>query len=141
MAHPDGRIRSIGCSMNDDSAPGKPATTSESGAGAPGTEPQSSSRDDYPENETAFSCSNMEFDDFDAQSEQLNGHRQEYVKLSGGPFRGRLVSAFLGRGVSVHYETVNCAMYQRVGCPEGLIEIGVSLGTPVRTVPRPPSAR
>ena len=118
--------------MNDDSAPGQPATTSDSGTGAPGTEPQSSSRDDYPENETAFSCSNMEFDDFDAQSEQLNGHRQEYVKLSGGPFRGRLVSAFLGRGVSVHYETVNCAMYQRVGCPEGLIELGVSLGrTPV----------
>ena len=74
----------------------------------------------------------MEFDDFDAQSEQLNGHRQEYLKLSTGPFRGRLVSAFLGRGVSVHYETVNCAMYQRVGCPEGLIELGVSLGrTPV----------
>ena len=116
--------------MNDDSAPGKPATTSESGADAPEAEPQAASRDDYPQNETAFSCSSMEFDDFDAQSEQLDGYRQEYVKLSSGPFRGRLVSAFLGRGVSVHYETVNCAMYQRVGCPEGLIEIGVSLGRP-----------
>jgi len=70
----------------------------------------------------------MEFDDFDAQSELLNGHRQEYVKLSTGPFRGRLMSAVLGRGVSVHYETVNCAMFQRVRCPEGQIEIGVSLG-------------
>ncbi|MXY05031.1 MAG: AraC family transcriptional regulator [Gammaproteobacteria bacterium] len=114
--------------MNDDSAPGKPAATSESGAGTPGTELRASSKDDYPENETAFSCSNMEFDDFDAQSEQLGGHRQEYLKLSTGPFRGRLVSAFLGRGVSVHRETVNCAMYQRVGFPEGLIELGVSLG-------------
>ena len=74
----------------------------------------------------------MEFDDFDAQSEQLNGHRQECLKLSTGPFRGRLVSAFLGVGVSVHHETVNCAMYQRVGCPEGRLELGVSLGrTPV----------
>ncbi|MDE0422402.1 MAG: helix-turn-helix domain-containing protein [Gammaproteobacteria bacterium] len=118
--------------MNDDWAPGKPATISESGAGPPRTGLQASSQDDYPENETAFSCSSMEFDDFDAQSEQLNGHREEYLKLSTGPFRGRLVSAFLGRGVSVHYETVNCAMYQRVGCPEGLIELGVSLGrTPV----------
>ena len=62
----------------------------------------------------------------------MSGHRLEYIKLSTGPFRDRLVSAFLGRGVSVHYETVNCAMYQRVGCPEGLIELGVSLGrTPV----------
>ena len=117
-----------GCSMNDDSVTGKPATTSESGAAAPGTGLQSSSQDDCPRNETAFFCSNMEFDDFDAQSELLNGHRQEYVKLSTGPFRGRLVSAVLGRGVSVHYETVNCAMYQRVRCPEGQIEIGVSLG-------------
>ena len=121
-----------GCSMNDDSVPGKSATTSESGAAAPGTGLHASSQDDWPENETAFSCSNMEFDDFDAQSEQLSGHRLEYIKLSTGPFRGRLVSAFLGRGVSVHYETVNCAMYQRVGCPESLIELGVSLGrTPV----------
>ena len=117
-----------GCSMNDDSVPGKPTTTYESGAGAPGTGLQSSSQDDCPRNETAFFCSNMEFDDFDAQSELLKGHRQEYVKLSTGPFRGRLVSAVLGRGVSVHYETVNCAMYQRVRCPEGQIEIGVSLG-------------
>ncbi|MYE10591.1 MAG: AraC family transcriptional regulator [Gammaproteobacteria bacterium] len=114
--------------MNDDSAPGKPATISERGAGMPGTELRASSQDDYPENETAFSCSNMEFDDFDAQSEQLNGHRHEYLKLSTGPFRGRLVSASLGGGIAVHQETVNCAMYQRVGCPEGLIELGVSLG-------------
>lgn len=30
----------------------------------------------------------MVLDDFDAQSEQLSGHRQEYVKLSSGPTRG-----------------------------------------------------
>ena len=116
--------------MNDDSAPGKPAATSEGGAGTPGTERRASGQDGCTENESAFSCSNMEFDDFDAQSEQLDGHRQDYLKLSTGPFRGRLVSAFLGMGVSVHRETVNCAMYQRVGCPEGLIELGVSLGRP-----------
>ena len=55
-----------GCSMNDDSVPGKPATTSESGAAAPGTGLHASNQNDWPENETACSCSNMEFDDFDA---------------------------------------------------------------------------
>jgi len=118
--------------MNGDSAPGKPAAVSESGAGTPGTEPRASGRDGYPENETGYSCSNMEFDDFDAQSEQLSGHGQEYIKLSTGPFRGRVASAFLDRGILVHHETVNCAMHLRLGCPEGLIEFGVSLGrTPV----------
>lgn len=92
--------------MNGDSAPGKPAATSETG----------------------YSCSNMEFDDFDAQSEYLSGHDQEYIKLSTGPFRGRFQSAFLDKGVAVHHETVNCAMHHRLGCPEGLIEFGVSLG-------------
>ena len=120
--------------MNGDSAPGKPAARFESGAGAPGTERQASGRDGYPENETAFTYSNMEFDDFDAQSEYLaeylSGHGRQYIKLSTGPFRGRVTSAFLDRGVSVHHETVNCAMYHRVGCPEGLIELGVSLGRP-----------
>ena len=118
--------------MNGDSAPGKPAAISESGAGTPGTGPRASGRDGYPENESGFFCSNMEFDDFDAQSEYLSGHDQEYIKLSIGPFRGGFVSAFLDSGVAVHHETVNCAMHQRLGCPEGLIELGVSLGqTPV----------
>ena len=63
--------------MNDDSAPGKGATTSDTRAGTPGKELQASSQGDCPESETTFSCSNMEFDDIDAQSEQLSGHRQE----------------------------------------------------------------
>ena len=118
--------------MNGDSASGKPAAISESGAGTPGTGLRASGRDGYPENETGFFCLNMEFDDFAAQSEYLSGHGQEYVKLSTGPFRGHFESAFLDRGVAVHRETVNCAMHQRLGCPEGLIELGVSLGrTPV----------
>ena len=37
---------------------------------------RASSRDDYTENETAISYTNMEFDDFDAQSEQLSDHGQ-----------------------------------------------------------------
>ena len=114
--------------MTGDSAPGKPAANSESGAGTPETDRQASGRDGDPENETGYSCSNMEFDDFDAQSEYSSGHDQEYIKLSTGPFRGRVAAAFLDGGVSVHHETVNCAMYHRVGCPEGLIEFGVSLG-------------
>ena len=83
--------------MNGDSTPRKPEATSEDGAGTPGTERQASDRDGYPENETGYSCSNMEFDGFDAQSEQLCGHGQQYIKLSTGPFRGRFVSAFLDR--------------------------------------------
>ncbi len=118
--------------MNGDSAPGKPAAVSESGARTPGTERQAHGRDGYLENETGYSCSNVEFDDFDAQSEHLSGHDHEYIKLSTGPFRGRVVSAFLDRGILVRHETVNCAMHLRLGCPEGLIEFGVSLGrTPV----------
>ena len=63
--------------------------TSGTRAGTPGKELQAFSQGGYPESETAFSCSNMEFDDFDGQSEQLSGHGQEYVMLSSGPFRGR----------------------------------------------------
>ena len=76
----------------------------------------------------------MEFDDFDAQSEQLDGYDQEYIKISTDPFRGRFVSAFLAGDVSVHYETVNCAMYQRVSCPEGVIGFGLSLAQPESVV-------
>lgn len=118
--------------MNGDSVPGKPAATFDVGAGTPGTEPRAHGRDGYAENETGHSRSNMEFDDFDAQSEHLSGHGQEYIKLSTGPFRGRVASTFLDSGVAVHHETVNCAMHQRLGCPQGRIELGVSLGrTPV----------
>ena len=63
--------------MNDDSAPGNLRRQSDTRAGTPGKELQASSQGDYPESETTFSCSNKEFDDFDAQSEQLSGHRQE----------------------------------------------------------------
>ena len=99
-----------------------------------GAELQASGQDDYPENETAFAYSEMEFDDFDAQSEQLDGYDQEYIKISTDPFRGRFVSAFLAGDVSVHYETVNCAMYQRVSCPEGVIGFGLSLAQPESVV-------
>ena len=98
------------------------------GGGTPGTALDAPGRDVPPERPIAFSRLDLEFDDFDEQSEQLSGHGQEYVKLSAGGFRGRFVSAFLDGGVSVHYETVNCAMHQRVGCPEGLIGFGVSTG-------------
>ena len=99
--------------MNDDPAPRKPAARFESGAGAPGTERQASGRDGYPENETAFSCSNMEFDDFDTQSEYLaeylSGRGRQYIKLSTGPFRGRFVAAFLGR-VAAGGSVESCCM-------------------------------
>ena len=65
------------------------------------------------------------FDDFDAQSEQLTGHDQEYIQMSSGAFRGRFVSAFLGDGVSLHLESANRALAQRVGCPQELISLGL----------------
>ena len=116
--------------MDQDSASAKLAKKSGSSPGTPGTELQASGQDDYLENETAFSYSDMEFDDFEAQSEQLGGYDQEYIKLSTDPFRGRFVSAFFDWGVSLHYETVNCAMQQRLSCPEGVIGFGVSLAQP-----------
>lgn len=116
--------------MAQDSASANFAKKSESGPGIPGLEFHASGQDDYPENETAFSYSEMEFDDFDAQAEQLDGYDQEYIKIATDPFRGRFMSAFLTEDVSVHYETVNCAMYQRVSCPEGVIGFSVSLAQP-----------
>ena len=68
------------------------------GTGTPGPEFQASGPDDCPKNEPAFSYSDMEFDDFDAQAEQLDGYDQEYIKIATDPFRGRFVSAFLRRG-------------------------------------------
>ena len=93
--------------MNDDPVPGKPAAASENCAEIPGTEPRASGRDGYPENETGYSCSNMEFDGFDAQPEYLSGHGQEYIKLSTGPFRG---SGYLGKAV---FETVSLTFEAR----------------------------
>ncbi len=73
-------------------------------------------------------CVDRKFDDFDAQSEQLTGHDQDYVQTSPGPFRGRFVSVFPGDGVSLHRETANRALAQRVGCPRELISLGLVLG-------------
>lgn len=80
--------------------------------------------------ETGFVYEDEGFDDFDAQAEQLPGYDQTYIKTSTGRFRGRRTSADLANGVSINLETVNCAMYQQVGCPDGCIGLGVSLGPP-----------
>ena len=81
-----------------------------------------------PDNETDFTYLEKEYDDFDAQSEHWDDYGQEYIKLSTDSFRGSFASAYLGRDVSVHYETMNSAMHCRVGCAEELIGFGVSLG-------------
>ena len=81
-----------------------------------------------PGNESLPVCVDRKFDDFDAQSEQLTGHDQDYVQTSPGPFRGRFVSVFPGDGVSLHLETANGALAQRVGCPRELISLGLVLG-------------
>ena len=99
-------------------------------SGTAGTALPASGRDGYPENASAVTYLDKEFDDFDAQSEQLDNYNQEYTKISTDRFYGRFASAHLDGGVSVHYETVNCAMHQHVGCLEGLIGFGVSLGQP-----------
>lgn len=67
------------------------------------------------------------FDDFDAQSEQLSGHDQEYAQLSAGKFSGRFVSAFAGTGVSIHCEKASQALEQWIGCPSDLVSIGLVL--------------
>ncbi|WP_419912198.1 helix-turn-helix domain-containing protein [Hoeflea sp.] len=80
---------------------------------------------DCPENETRIAARDQRFDDFDAQSEQLSGHDQQYCQLSSGGFRGRFVSAFLDDGVSLHLETANQALEQHVGCPRDTVNIGL----------------
>jgi len=105
--------------MNDDPVPGNPAAISENGAGTPGTERQASGRDGYPENETGYSCSNMEFDGLDAQSEYLGGHGQEYIKLSTGPLRGRFVSAFLDRAAAGGPVESCCVSFWKRGSYDG----------------------
>lgn len=49
----------------------------------------------YPENEVAFVYEDSEFDDFDAQANQLASYDQTYIKTSTGRFRGRRTSAYL----------------------------------------------
>lgn len=80
--------------------------------------------------EIGFVYKDEGFDDFDAQAEQVAEYDQKYVKMSGGRFRGRRTAAFLANGISIYLEAVNCAMYQHVGCPQGSIGLGVSLGPP-----------
>ena len=91
-------------------------------------DPASHSVTECQTNEYLPACTDRRFDDFDAQSEQLTAHDQEYVQLSAGTFHGRFVSAFLGEGVSLHLETANQALAQKVGCPEGLISLGLVVG-------------
>ena len=83
--------------MDQDCSVSEIGEKSGSGPGTPGPEFPASGQDDYPENETAFAYSDRDFDDFDAQAEQLDGYDQEYIKLATDPFRGRFVSAFLRR--------------------------------------------
>lgn len=68
------------------------------------------------------------YDDFDAQSEQLSGYEQEYFQISRGAFRGRFVSAVAGPAISLHLETTNQILEQRVGCPAGMISLGLVVG-------------
>lgn len=82
----------------------------------------------YTESEGPALITDQRFDDFDAQSEQLSGHDQQYWQLSPGPFSGRFVSAFLGGGVSLHLESANRSLEQRVGCPKGVLSIGLMVG-------------
>lgn len=107
--------------------PAKAESAKESGTGA-GDGATGSGGDGNTKNETAFSYSDMTFDDFDAQSEALRIYDQEYIKTSTDRFQGRFASAFLDHGVSVHHETMNSAMNCRVSCLDGLIGFGVSLG-------------
>ena len=67
------------------------------------------------------------FDDFDAQSEQLSGHDQEYCQLSSGRFAGRFISAFAGPELSIHCEKANQKLEQWIGCPRGIVSIGIVL--------------
>ena len=91
-------------------------------------QPSSHAHTGCADSEIVAACVDQRFDDFDAQSGQLAGHDQEYVQLSPGAFRGRFVSAFLGGGTSLHLETANRALAQRVGCPNGLISLGLVVG-------------
>jgi AraC family ethanolamine operon transcriptional activator len=67
------------------------------------------------------------YDDFDAQSERLTGHDQEYFQISAGAFSGRFVSAFLGRHTSLHLETANQMLEQRVSCNKDQLSFGLVL--------------
>lgn len=68
------------------------------------------------------------YDDFDAQSEQLSGYDQEYFQMSRGAFRGRFTSAIAGPCISLHLETTNQALEQKIGCPAGMISLGLVVG-------------
>jgi len=68
-----------------------------------------------------------EYRDFDAQSERLTTHDQEYLQLSDGPFRGRFVSCLLGSDVSLHIEHANQSLSQTVAGAAHAYAIGVVL--------------
>ncbi len=78
-------------------------------------------------NATLSTVIDQRFDDFDAQSEQLSGHDQEYSQLSSGTFAGRFISAFAGPELSIHCEKANQSLEQWIGCPKGIVSIGIVL--------------
>ena len=70
----------------------------------------------------------QEFFDFDAQSDRLVGHDQDYLQLSDGRFHGRFVSCFLGAHASLHIEYANQALSQSIGGASVCYSLGVVLG-------------
>ncbi len=87
-------------------------------------------QDEWSENEVDFVYEDAEFDDFDALSKQVADYDQTWVKTSEGSFHGRQTSVYLAGSVSLHLETVNCGVYQRVGRPANTMGLGISLGQP-----------
>ncbi len=71
--------------------------------------------------------SDCAYHDFDAQSERLGTHDQEYLQLSDGPFRGRFVSCLLGSEVSLHIEHANQALSQSIAGAAETYAIGIAL--------------
>lgn len=106
------------------------AKRDEGSAGAPWTDLRTPGQDEWSENEVGFVYEDAESDDFDALSKQVVDYDQTWVKTSAGRFQGRQTSAYLADSISVHLETVNCGVYQRVGRPANTIGLGVSLGPP-----------
>lgn len=80
-----------------------------------------------PQNAILPTIVDQRFDDFDAQSEQLSGHDQEYAQLSAGTFSGRFVSAFADAKVSIHCEKASQSLEQWIGCPKDIVSIGLVL--------------
>lgn len=59
------------------------------------------------------------FDDIDQQAAQLRGYGQHYEQLSCGRFQGRFASYYLRDCVSIHFERINCTLFQSALSPAG----------------------